>query len=197
MCWCRSPTSTIEAPVSVDTLAPDSLSQQVYSRVRQSLAGAIAQPRPCGHLGIRPSRHTDKPTLVQRRGRALFVWKLGFLTSLTWLRPRRACCLQDLARKNNRKEALHGRPCQPSSASFTYEIPSRSAPCRVELINIRHSRYHLCYPALYRAFSASASSAPQPSLRHLRRIPLPYICKSSTKNHKNIKNIYDCAPPCC
>ena len=111
VCWCRSPTSTIEAPVSVDTLAPDSLSQQVYSRVRQSLAGAIAQPRPCGHLGIRPSRHTDKPTLVQRRGRALFVWKIVSCTSLTWLRPRRPCCLQDLAQKKQQKRG-------PSRATF-------------------------------------------------------------------------------
>ena len=134
VCWCRSPTSTIEAPVSVDTLAPDSLSQQVYSRVRQSLAGAIAQPRPCASLRFNPAAQTIQPCC---KGEAEHrVLELGFyLNEFTWLRRRRPCCRDSGPRPCTRKNTTEKRPCAGDLSQPTVPAPcTRScgtAPCRV------------------------------------------------------------------
>ena len=125
VCWCRSPTSTIEAPVSVDTLAPDSLSQQVYSRVRQSLAGAIAQPRPCATLRFNPAAQTIQPCC---KGEAEHrVLETRFFGRVYLVAPK-ASVLSGLGsktlheEKHHRKKALRGRPSPTYSASSVYEI---------------------------------------------------------------------------
>ena len=126
VCWCRSPTSTIEAPVSVDTLAPDSLSQQVYSRVRQSLAGAIAQTRPCATLRFNPAAQTIQPCC---KGEAEHrVLETRFFFGRVYLVAPKASVLSGLGsktlheEKHHRKKALRGRPFPTYSASSVYEI---------------------------------------------------------------------------
>ena len=126
VCWCRSPTSTIEAPVSVDTLAPDSLSQQVYSRVRQSLAGAIAQPRPCATLRFNSAAQTSQPCCKgEAEHRVLETRPLLWTSVPGCAEGVRAVGtrVQDLARgKTPQKKALRGRLSPTYSASSVYEI---------------------------------------------------------------------------